>query len=71
MILCRLELFVIVDSLNIVRGMLSEEDEACGTWSLNSVKLPFFNGDIRDFLTFPENVSPLNCRGCTACILTA
>jgi hypothetical protein len=33
MILCCLELFVIVDSLNIVRGILIEEDEACGTWS--------------------------------------
>jgi hypothetical protein len=66
MILCCLELFVIVDSLNIVRGILIEEDEACGTLSLNSV-----NTNILDFLTIPENVSPPKFCGCTACTLAA
>ena len=47
MILCCLELVVIVDSLNFVRGILIEEDEACGTLSLNSVKLSLIlNGDL-------------------------
>ena len=72
MILCCLELFVIIDSSNIVRGILIEEDEPCGTWSLYCIKLSLIlNGDIRDFLTIPENVSPLKFCGCTACILTA
>jgi hypothetical protein len=63
MILCCLELFVIVDSLNIVPGILIEEDETCGTLLLDSV-----NTNILDFLTIrPENVSPLNVCGCTAC----
>ena len=67
MTVCCLELFVIVDSLNIVRGMLIEDDEACGTLSLNSVKLSLIlNGDLREFLTIPENVSPLKFCGCTA-----
>jgi hypothetical protein len=70
MTLCCLELFVIADSSNIVRGMLIEDDEACGTLSVNSVKLSLIlNGDPREFLTIPENVSPLKFCGCTACKL--
>jgi hypothetical protein len=60
MILCCLELFVIVDSLNIVPGILIEEDETCGTLLLDSVNTEIF----WDFLTIrPENVSPLNVCG--------
>ncbi len=72
MAVCCLELFVMINSLNIVRGILMEADEAVGTLSLKFVEmLLLFNSDSRDFSTIPENDRPVKFCGRTVCKLMA
>ena len=62
-----------VDSLNIVRGMLMEAVESLGTLSLELVAmLSLLNGDLRDFnWAAPENDRPEKFCDGTDCKLMA
>ena len=64
------ELFLMVDSLNIVRGILMEADESIGTVSVNFVEMLFFFNSW-DFLTIPENARPVKVCGWTTCKVMA